>query len=495
MLKTLSATIEITDGTHIVTNMPRIFDLDSESVNVEIAFTNGGVAYSPAGTAVIRMYTHHRSKGLVSEPSDLVFYDGQATGVMSAPMTAIAGTPNLFIMVIEDGATTVQAAIPVLIENASASTTWHQSGWTPPADGLSLEFIWGTGENANKLGVRKEGDSAYTYSGDLSGQDGAVSASDNNPLMNGTASPGTSGNVSREDHVHPSDTTRASSVDGIAPTGGDVPLKAVRYMDTIPAAVIEHLGLTVAYTGATDATYTNGHLYLCQSDGGSGYEWAHIGIALSGDNPVMDGVASPGDSSEAAKANHRHPSDTSRVAKTTLTSKGDIFVATTAGTITRLAVGADDMVLIADSSEATGLKWVSWLDYNYPVNTIVHRYDTTSPAALYGGTWALIAEGKTLVGVDTGDTDFNVVGETGGSKTQAYDLSENGWANTFFSQAGGYIMSEQVTADAFTANNRVNVTVVSESTSKTQGAALGGATDEGNNMPPYVAVYIWRRTA
>jgi hypothetical protein len=43
--------------------------------------------------------------------------------------------------------------------------------------------------------------------------------------------------------------------------------------------------------------------------------------------------------------------------KSILTTKGDIYVATGAGTPARLGVGADTYVLIADAAQATGLKW------------------------------------------------------------------------------------------------------------------------------------------
>jgi hypothetical protein len=42
-----------------------------------------------------------------------------------------------------------------------------------------------------------------------------------------------------------------------------------------------------------------------------------------------------------------------------LTAKGDIFAATAAATPARVAVGANDTVLTADSTAATGLKWAA----------------------------------------------------------------------------------------------------------------------------------------
>ena len=47
------------------------------------------------------------------------------------------------------------------------------------------------------------------------------------------------------------------------------------------------------------------------------------------------------------------------VAKTIVDAKGDIIAATAADTLSRLAVGANDTVLTADSSTATGLKWAT----------------------------------------------------------------------------------------------------------------------------------------
>jgi hypothetical protein len=47
------------------------------------------------------------------------------------------------------------------------------------------------------------------------------------------------------------------------------------------------------------------------------------------------------------------------VPKTVVDAKGDIIAATAADTVDRLAVGANDTVLTADSSTATGLKWAT----------------------------------------------------------------------------------------------------------------------------------------
>jgi hypothetical protein len=47
------------------------------------------------------------------------------------------------------------------------------------------------------------------------------------------------------------------------------------------------------------------------------------------------------------------------VPKSLADAKGDLFVATADNTVARLAVGANDYVLTADSSQSTGVKWAA----------------------------------------------------------------------------------------------------------------------------------------
>jgi hypothetical protein len=47
------------------------------------------------------------------------------------------------------------------------------------------------------------------------------------------------------------------------------------------------------------------------------------------------------------------------IPKSTVTTKGDLIAATASATVTRLAVGANNTVLTADSATATGIKWAT----------------------------------------------------------------------------------------------------------------------------------------
>lgn len=60
------------------------------------------------------------------------------------------------------------------------------------------------------------------------------------------------------------------------------------------------------------------------------------------------------------------------------------------------------------------------LDLFYPVGSIHMTTATYNPGSRWGGTWAQTAKGRVLVGVNTGDADFNAAKKTGGSKTVAH---------------------------------------------------------------------------
>ncbi len=70
--------------------------------------------------------------------------------------------------------------------------------------------------------------------------------------------------------------------------------------------------------------------------------------------------------------------------KSIATTKGDLWVATGAGTLVRLAVGSNDDVLTADSGEASGVKWAtggtwgswspSYANLTIGSGTVVARY-------------------------------------------------------------------------------------------------------------------------
>ena len=138
------------------------------------------------------------------------------------------------------------------------------------------------------------------------------------------------------------------------------------------------------------------------------------------------------------------------------------------------------------------------LEAVYPVGSIYMSVNSTSPETLFGGTWEAI-QGKFLLGA-YGDT--YKAGSTGGEATHTLTNAEMPVHNH-----DGLYYSYIDTKNLVTLNGGTESYCVpwgSSSHPGDYGAGSGakelitGTTGGGeahNNMPPYLAVYIWKRTA
>lgn len=127
----------------------------------------------------------------------------------------------------------------------------------------------------------------------------------------------------------------------------------------------------------------------------------------------------------------------------------------------------------------------------YPVGAIWVGNTDTNPADFLGfGTWSRI-EGRVLVGKDSGDTSFDGLGETGGSKTHSH-------SDTFsISSAGSHshdliYPSEETVSDL--GGTTVPVLPITDNAGE-HTHVLSGSIDAASNLPPYYVTSIWRRDA
>lgn len=129
----------------------------------------------------------------------------------------------------------------------------------------------------------------------------------------------------------------------------------------------------------------------------------------------------------------------------------------------------------------------------YPVGSIYLSVNDTNPTKWFGGTWEQIAKGRTLVGVDTNDTNFNTVKKTGGAKTHTLTVDEIPSHNhDFYNGNDNRVLYWDVSGLTSIGGLASGTTVKYSWDSRTKTTGGGKA---HNNLQPYFTCYIWCRTA
>lgn len=126
----------------------------------------------------------------------------------------------------------------------------------------------------------------------------------------------------------------------------------------------------------------------------------------------------------------------------------------------------------------------------YPVGSIYMSVNSTSPATFFGGTWERITGRFLLAATDGGANGGNSnasikPGYTGGEAAHTLSVAEmpshthnyGNWTNA--SPSGPDVGVLWIGAG---------------SVSATSGITYTGGSGSHNNMPPYLAVYVWKRT-
>src|SRR3990167_2633892 len=148
--------------------------------------------------------------------------------------------------------------------------------------------------------------------------------------------------------------------------------------------------------------------------------------------------------------------------------------------------------LVADGDPLVGAAhWnadhIGVLDAVWPIGSIFIAVVSTSPATLLGGgTWSAVAAGRMLIGLDSRDATMDTAEETGGAKT--HTLTE--------AEMPAHVHGELAPTSASSGALKFGIDT---NASGSQAAGLNtGSTGGGgahNNMPPFLVVYMWVRTA
>lgn len=114
----------------------------------------------------------------------------------------------------------------------------------------------------------------------------------------------------------------------------------------------------------------------------------------------------------------------------------------------------------------------------YPVGSIYTNINNVEPSTLFGGTWEQIKDRFLLSAGDTYEA-----GTTGGEAEHTLTINEMPEHNHGLAVSGG--SSSKWGASSVQGNTQTDEYAVSST----------GQNQPHNNMPPYLTVYMWRRTA
>lgn len=141
----------------------------------------------------------------------------------------------------------------------------------------------------------------------------------------------------------------------------------------------------------------------------------------------------------------------------------------------------------------------------YPVGSIYISTSSENPGNIYGGTWEEYGKGRTLVGVDSNDSDFSTVEKLGGEKTHTLTIDEmpshNHVERMFLDQSGYSSVKPAGYAYYIYSTQSSNViTWANAQISNMNYWRIGDTEDKGgsqahNNLQPYITTYMWKRTA
>lgn len=137
-------------------------------------------------------------------------------------------------------------------------------------------------------------------------------------------------------------------------------------------------------------------------------------------------------------------------------------------------------------ADALFLAKTALLDLTHPIGSIYTSTAATEPATLFGGTWQRIKDTFLLAAGDT-----YAAGTTGGEATHV--LISDEIPSVALSCASSPFVAA---SDAFGTQTTAGVYVQGlYGTVKNAPIVTGGGGQPHNNMPPYLTVYVWKRTA
>ena len=131
----------------------------------------------------------------------------------------------------------------------------------------------------------------------------------------------------------------------------------------------------------------------------------------------------------------------------------------------------------------------------FPIGKTEIFFDNEDHSNYLGFTWERIAQGKTLVGIDSTDSDFDTIGEFGGSKTHKH-LSQTGVVGADNEKyLYGILDSQGYPAYGSQIISNVKRATVNPVDVESDSPVRLAYTNNESSLQPYVVVAYWRRVS
>jgi len=155
---------------------------------------------------------------------------------------------------------------------------------------------------------------------------------------------------------------------------------------------------------------------------------------------------------------------------------------------------ADKKLYVKDSTNA--VVEIAGALQAYPVGAVYISVVATSPATLFGGTWAVFGAGRALVSLDSTDTDFDTAEEERGAKTVgvAVDtvIPTTGYGLT--GSSGGALINPTTSGALIVGDGTTDSSDRDDMAHATSPSAVTSSTTTVSVVQPSIVVYMWKRT-
>lgn len=308
MLTPSTTTVDLNVGYPNIATVVHAVQGDNQSRILTANLYDGGIAWTPptGAVGVIKFHTPLGTSGM---------YDTDEEG-----NTAVTWSGNVATLRIVQNALAVAGDVPMQLsfydDQGAVITSFLWETLVQPSVLTDTQFMQTDYYNI----LSQQISAILTAIADI--PEPATSA----PLMDGTAAVGTQNTFARGDHRHPTDTSRAPT--NHASTG-----------TTYGAGNASNYGHVKLSDSTSSTSGTSGGTAATPSAVKAAYDKADGKPDLSSTAPKMDGTAAVGTGTTAARADHVHPSDTSRVPTTRKINNMDL---TADRTLTAENISYDD---------------------------------------------------------------------------------------------------------------------------------------------------------